>query len=578
MLFDDFFIKATGCKPYQYQIGLATCKELPDIINIPTGAGKTAGIILAWVWRRCFNDETRDITPRRLVYCLPLRTLVEQTRDVCKKWLDNLGILTEKHDATTKDKIAVTVLMGGEDEDNWYLYPERNTIIIGTQDMLISGALNRGYGISRFKWPLYFGLLNTDCLWVMDEVQLMRNGLATSAQLQAFRQSNTLFKETKTIWMSATIDKDWLKTIDFKKYAPSLQILSINFSKIKGSVLAKRLKAKKSPPVKMKAKFNEPEKIARDISKIHKKGTMTLVVLNTVRRARDLYKALKKVYESKPVKKIKKRKNTGATDTSNPEIMLIHSHFRAEDRKKKMDLLKSADEIIHKKKAVIPNDDWQKSVANEGIIVVSTQVVEAGIDISAKTLITELSPWSSLVQRFGRCNRYGEYKGANMWWIDIPIKKSKNTLPYEETDLKNAKKNLEDKTIKNYSPGKICGSVSSNYTPTHVIRYADIKGLFSTEMDLAGGFTDVSNFVRDSGTDLNVYLFWRNFKGVPSKEEAAPLREEICPVLISEFEEFLGDKKVAWIWNYEKDDWEALNKKQIRPGMTLLLSQNMGGY
>ena len=43
-----------------------------------------------------------------------------------------------------------------------------------------------------------------------------------------------------------------------------------------------------------------------------------------------------------------------------------------------------------------------------GRIVVATQVVEAGVDISARTLVTELAPWSSLVQRFGRVARYEE--------------------------------------------------------------------------------------------------------------------------------------------------------------------------
>jgi len=41
--------------------------------------------------------------------------------------------------------------------------------------------------MSRFRWPVSLGLLNNDCLWVMDEVQLMGAGLTTTAQLQAFR-------------------------------------------------------------------------------------------------------------------------------------------------------------------------------------------------------------------------------------------------------------------------------------------------------------------------------------------------------------------------------------------------------
>jgi CRISPR-associated endonuclease/helicase Cas3 len=50
-----------------------------------------------------------------------------------------------------------------------------------------------------------------------------------------------------------------------------------------------------------------------------------------------------------------------------------------------------------------------RSACQRGVdrIIVATQVVEAGVDISAGCLITELAPWPSLVQRFGRCARYG---------------------------------------------------------------------------------------------------------------------------------------------------------------------------
>ena len=58
----------------------------------------------------------------------------------------------------------------------------------GTHDMLLSRALNRGYGMSRYRWPMHFGLLNSDCLWLIDEVQLVGSGVATTAQLQALRR------------------------------------------------------------------------------------------------------------------------------------------------------------------------------------------------------------------------------------------------------------------------------------------------------------------------------------------------------------------------------------------------------
>src|SRR5262249_42470090 len=51
-------------------------------------------------------------------------------------------------------------------------------------------------------------------------------------------------------------------------------------------------------------------------------------------------------------------------------------------------------------------------------IIVATQVVEAGVDISASVLYTELCPLASLIQRLGRCaRRVGETGKA--FWIDF---------------------------------------------------------------------------------------------------------------------------------------------------------------
>jgi CRISPR-associated endonuclease/helicase Cas3 len=179
MDFDAFFEKATDNRPFPYQRCLALNEPLYQLLDVPTGAGKTAAVILAWLWRRRFAEEAvRQATPRRLVYCLPMRTLVEQTEAAAQTWLRNLGQDTD---------VRVYVLMGGEEVEDWDISPERDAILIGTQDMLLSRALNRGYGMSRYRWPIHFGLLNNDCLWVLDEIQLMSSGLATSTQLQAFR-------------------------------------------------------------------------------------------------------------------------------------------------------------------------------------------------------------------------------------------------------------------------------------------------------------------------------------------------------------------------------------------------------
>ncbi|NCO19170.1 MAG: DEAD/DEAH box helicase, partial [Gammaproteobacteria bacterium] len=146
MSYKDFFQKATGHSPYAYQSRLVS-EAWPDILDIPTGLGKTAGVTLAWLYRRRLLKQ--ESIPRRLVWCLPMRVLVEQTRDTIQQWLTKLDLAGE----AGSDKVSVQVLMGGEPglrEAEWAQYPEQDAVLIGTQDMLLSRALMRGYGMSRY--------------------------------------------------------------------------------------------------------------------------------------------------------------------------------------------------------------------------------------------------------------------------------------------------------------------------------------------------------------------------------------------------------------------------------------------
>src|SRR5262249_51531301 len=92
MDFDAFFYLATQNErgPFPYQGCFAQAAELPELVHPPTGAGKTVTAILGWPWRLLHSGRS---TPRRLVYCLPMRVLVEQTRDAVILWLHRLGLL-----------------------------------------------------------------------------------------------------------------------------------------------------------------------------------------------------------------------------------------------------------------------------------------------------------------------------------------------------------------------------------------------------------------------------------------------------------------------------------------------------
>ena len=77
MSFDRFFCEAFGkdIAPFAYQQALAE-QTWPDALIAPTGLGKTASVVLGWAWQQIAAEYA---PPRRLVYCLPMRTLVDQT-------------------------------------------------------------------------------------------------------------------------------------------------------------------------------------------------------------------------------------------------------------------------------------------------------------------------------------------------------------------------------------------------------------------------------------------------------------------------------------------------------------------
>ena len=281
--FDQFFHTATGQRPFPFQRRLAE-GEWPARIEIPTGLGKTLAVVVAWLWRRQPDSSRNSSTPRRLVYCLPMRVLVEQTRNEIVDVLRRLGNTT-----------TVSVLMGGvDDREDWDVHPERDAIIIGTQDMLLSRALNRGYGMSRYRWPLHFGLVNNDCQWIIDEVQLVGSGVATTTQLQALRRKLGTLLPTHTSWMSATLDESWLRTVDIEDEDIRGRLV-LAPDDLSDPVVARRVGAAKAVAAAATPMGDANAKgLAREVLTAHRAHTRTLVIVNTVSRAQRIFEHLRK--------------------------------------------------------------------------------------------------------------------------------------------------------------------------------------------------------------------------------------------------------------------------------------------
>ena len=528
MKFEELVKTTLGRKrtPFGFQERFALAETLPSMIRVPTGLGKTATVVLGWMWRWFHAaPEIRGETPRRLAYCLPMRTLVEQTASSATEWVEKLGL---------SEKLDIHVLMGGEQAEDWDLHPERPSILIGTQDMLLSRALNRGYAMSRYRWPMPFGLLNNDCLWVFDEVQLMDVGVKTSAQLEAFRTSMGGFGSTRSIWMSATLQENWLETVDLPNDRLGW-LLELDDEDHENDHIRKLWTAPK-PLHRSSAPMGDAAACAEEIAKAHREGTRTLAVFNTVDRATAVYRHLSK------------RRGI-------PVPVLIHSRFRAEDRKKHLGIFLNRDEVI----------------------AVTTQVVEAGVDVSATTLLTELAPWASLVQRFGRCNRTGDDEHASVIWFDPGKIEDKQAAPYAAADLSIAQgllRNHENVSLENLDRIK----VEMPLDAAHVIRRRDMVDLFDTTPDLAGNDIDISRFIR-GGDEHDVQIFWREFDDRSKKTESPPRREELCSVPVGKVREFRKNKRDAvWRWDGLANKWSKVEEHEVYPGQTFLVCCEAGGY
>ena len=636
--FKNLFAQATELeKPYPYQTDLASVgNTAARLLNVPTGLGKTAAAVLAWVWRRRFSAvEVRQQTPRRLVYCLPMRVLVEQTYEETVRWLDRLGLLAgqatwkngggagvpsrsarlshyepdlanarvrgwaKEHGDYGTEGIGVHLLMGGEEQTDWALWPEKDSVLIGTQDMLLSRALNRGYASRRPRWPIEFGELNNDCLWVFDEVQLLGPGLATGLQLEAFRSTEIGGKSyfgterpCVSWYMSATASRkllcsrEWRSVDGDKRPADFVFGLSPKERDDRQGVLGQRRLATKQLECQQSWFITENDSAQRIVSRHQKMlkalaaappeiPRRTLIICNTVDRARAIHTALSSVLG----------------ENAANSLVLLHSRFRPPDRARQQDRLKD------------------KLDANVGQIVVATQVVEAGVDLSSAILWTEIAPLPSIIQRLGRLNRAGEFGHdgqityswtpcATVLGVPLPPPPTKQTkeekekhekavtrgyLPYDRTECEAARKSVDG--VSDASPANLDTQLRSALDdalppPQCSLQQHELLDFFDTDSNLSLGYTDVSPFVRGIDPETDIYVVWREWEGNVPTYDFDIGRHEICQVPVWQVigKGGLSTWYQGFVWQGRERGWQPATRDNLLPGATLLLPTRAGGY
>jgi CRISPR-associated endonuclease/helicase Cas3 len=140
-----------------------------------------------------------------------------------------------------------------------------------------------------------------------------------------------------------------------------------------------------------KPEINSLEKLADEI---RRNGESCLVVLNTVRDTKNLFALLS---------------DTGEHDLEEGEYVLLNTHFTLADRQRKLMLCK------------------ERLKNNERIVLISTQLIEAGVDIDFPTLYRDMCPLPSLIQSAGRCNRNNRLDAGNVFLFEIQNDKGKSS-------------------------------------------------------------------------------------------------------------------------------------------------------
>jgi CRISPR-associated endonuclease/helicase Cas3 len=356
--------------------------EKSFFVSAPTGYGKTSlsqAISLA-----TYIDDYRTI----IAY--PLRSLIEDQVGKFKSFFE--WMFPQSGSETVAQR------MMGVRGSPYLIHP----VVLTTLDTLSLMAVGlapedikniykgRSLGHFLFSWG---------AVWlsdiVMDEVHLMFDSTKSLSFLAAFLRLGIKVFNSRIFSFSATLPSIHLRKLlsSLGKDASKVEIISFSEDHDK-KFYEERLEKKyriNLLPLSQEGKFAALTKIIDESDFTH-----ALVIFNTVEDAVEFYKQLKVANK-----------------------ILLHSRFTEEDRKEKFQELKCL--INERTRSVI----------------VATQTVEAGVDISSDLIITEVAPASSLIQRFGRfLRREGEKcvdpeKCAYIWYEEEALSEGERYKVYD---------------------------------------------------------------------------------------------------------------------------------------------------
>ncbi|MBA3727254.1 MAG: type I-U CRISPR-associated helicase/endonuclease Cas3, partial [Armatimonadetes bacterium] len=375
--FDEIFRELTGNLPFPWQRALFerfAAGDIPASCNLPTGLGKT-NVIAIWLIALGKHPEKM---PRRLVYVVNRRTVVDQTTTEAEKLRANA--------AKADVPVPVISTLRGQFADNreWSTDPSKPAIICGTVDMIGSRLLFSGYGVGRNSKPLHAGFLGQDVLLVHDEAHL-----------------EPAFQE-----LLIAIENEQSRCVDFGKF----RVMELTATPRVGTEPFRLTKEEREPPAAIPSEATEPihhvwrrtqamkALVPHPITDEKKELVTKLVDLALRYQDQDAKPAVLLFMRTvEAVGEVVNGLKKGKVPEEN--ILTLTGTMRGLER-----------DLMTEKNRVFARFKKESTVAPQTgtVFLVCTSAGEVGVDMSADHLVCDLSTFDSMAQRFGRVNRYGD--------------------------------------------------------------------------------------------------------------------------------------------------------------------------
>jgi CRISPR-associated endonuclease/helicase Cas3 len=468
--FETEFFALTGYTPYPWQCALFDSfmrGVIPQNVNLPTGAGKTSVIV---IWLLAFIKN--PALPRRMVYVVDRRSVVDQATAVVEKMVTNLS--PEVNNAlkayTLEDEASLGVsTLRGEFVDNgeWIRLPFRPAVLVGTVDMVGSRLLFSGYGDGAYSRPKHAGLLGNDTIVIFDECHLVP---AFETLLRNIGNAGGKLKPFFAMTMSATSN--------------STDSISLSDDDLANATLSQRLKAKKTVLLR---EAPQPLKVITNLA-LENPPARTIVFVQSPRDVVDIADVLKKQHS---------------------KVVALTGTIRGKER----------DELVDNP---VFRAFTVSAEPTDAHFLVATSAGEVGIDLTCSRMVTDMSAAASLVQRFGRCNRFAEVKNAEIY---VVFREAEVVKWQRTADLDFIKSLRSDASCWNLYQKR--GQLAELSKPRSVVPTLEPAVLDVLSMTSLHHTIDISNLLRGKeSTSHYVEIAWR---------EEAPLLTELSQSDFSEY-------------------------------------------